>query len=91
MRCVGASGLYTSVWCSARSDALCDACDACADPEEYTHRQCADLANSECRACAQCDYARQFELLPCQTAHNRECRDFVDDRASCAAGFYRSF
>jgi hypothetical protein len=88
-RCVGATGLYTSVWCSAQSDALCDACDACAGAEQYTHRECADLADAECRACAQCDYASQFELLPCQTDQNRECRDFVGGLSTCAAGFYR--
>jgi len=88
-RCVRASGLYTSVWCSASSDALCDACDACTDAEEYMHRECADLANSKCRACAQCDYATQLELLPCRMDQNRECREFVSNLASCAAGFYR--
>jgi hypothetical protein len=88
-RCVGASGLYTSVWCSAESDALCDACDPCSDAEEYTHSPCADLADAECRACSQCNYASQLELLPCQTNQNRECRDFVNDLASCAPGFYR--
>ena len=88
-RCVAASGLYTSVWCSASSDAQCDACEACADAEVYTHRQCSDLANSECRPCAQCDSATQLELTPCQTDRNRACRDAEHDPASCAAGFYR--
>ena len=87
-RCSGASGLFTSVWCSASSDAVCDACNACANAEEYTHRACADLADAECRSCTLCDFSRELELLPCQTDQNRECRDIGGDLASCAIGSF---
>jgi len=87
-RCSSAIWLFTSVWCSASSDTVCDACNACSNPEEYTHRACADLADAECCSCLQCDFLRELELLPCQTDQNRECRDIGGDLASCATGFY---
>ena len=88
-RCSGAGGLFTSVWCSVNTDALCDACTSCEDGEEYILRQCADMADAECGVCTECNATHEFQVLPCQADYNRECRAFVVDVATCQVGFYR--
>jgi len=88
-RCSGDSGLFTSVWCTVSTDALCDACTACDEGEEYISRKCADMADAECNNCTACNTTTEFEVLPCQADYNRECQAFVVDVSTCQVGFYR--
>jgi len=88
-RCSGDSGLFTSVWCTVNTDALCDACTACDAGEEYISRKCADMADAECNNCTACNTTTEFEVLPCQADYNRECQAFVIDVSTCLVGFYR--